>query len=488
MNYNNIEILLKNTPTIKMLRSKNVVLLVTFLYNQFQKNNELAIPNSSLIQRLADYIDELNYEDFEEEKTLSSLNLDSIDKAKKYIEKWTEENYIRNYIDESSKLVMNVLTKHTIRAFQIIELLKDKELIGTESKFKDIFNKLKELISNNTDDPEKKIEELEKRKEEIEAEIRKIKRDGYVKTFEKYQIKTRFDDITKLSNELIGDFKEVEDNFKNIIRDIYEKQLNKANSKGKILQYTFDSLNELKQSEQGKSFYTFWNFLIDEDRKEELVYLTNEVYKILDEREIEYNDRILRKLKSILYYSANKVLETNNLLADKLSRIIAEKEIQNRKQALETINEIKALSFQLVEKEISSTASIELETEVIINMPLEKKIILDETIVNEYNHRAKTAKNIVDFEALSGLIDSNYIREDQLLRNIELLLNEKEQITLFEVLQKFPITKGLAEVLKYISLVQKNNKFFINKEKFDYLLFDTENEKFLHTPQIIYTK
>ena len=53
---------------------------------------------------------------------------------------------------------MYVPTKHTSRVFQIVELLKDRRLVGTESKFKDIFNKLKELIENSNEDPVKKIE------------------------------------------------------------------------------------------------------------------------------------------------------------------------------------------------------------------------------------------------------------------------------------------------------------------------------------------
>jgi len=488
MNRNAIEFIINNSATIKMLRSKNAVLIVSFLYAQFQLKNEIAIPNTTLIQKLADYLDELNYEDQEEHLDLSSLSMDSTDKAKNYINKWTDENYLRNYFDESTKQVMNVLTKHSSKAFQILELLKEKELVGIESKLKDIFYKLKELIDNTTDDPVKRIEELEKQKEKIDEEIRKIQREGFVKTYEKYQIKTRFEDINKITNELIGDFKEVEDNFKKIIRDIYEKQLNKSNTKGKILQYTFDSLNELKQSEQGKSFYAFWNFLIDNDRKDELKFLTDEIYKILDEREIDYNDKFLRKLKNILYFTSNKVLETNNLLADKLTRIIAEKEVQNRKQTRETINEIKNLAFQLVDKEIDTNIGMEIEGEPYINLSMEKKPVFEDVVVSEYSQKPKTAQNILDVNALSSLVDTNQIREEQLLKNIQLMLNERKQISLSEVVEKFPISKGLAEILKYISLVQKNNKFFVNHNEMEYLLFDTENQKYLKTPQIIYSK
>src|SRR5215213_8831751 len=201
MKFEEVKNIVKNSPPLKMLRSNNAALIISFLHNQFRENNEQPILNSVLVQKLADYLDELDYRD-EDETDLSSLNLDSIEKARKYIEQWTsEENrYLSKYTDESTKEVMNVPTKHTSKALQIVELLKDRKLVGTESKFKDIFNKLKELIDNSIEDPDKKIEELKKRKEEIEDEIRTIQRERKVKTYEKYQIKSRFDEVTKLTN------------------------------------------------------------------------------------------------------------------------------------------------------------------------------------------------------------------------------------------------------------------------------------------------
>lgn len=302
--YEQIEIQIKNSPTLKMLRGGNAALTISFLLTQFKETNEQPVSYNLLIQKLASDIDDLNYQD-EEETGLKDLGLDAFDKAKKYIEQWADEQhrYLSIYTDENTKEVMVAPTKYTSRVFQIIELLKERKFVGTESKFKDIFNKLRELIENSIDDPVKKIEELERQKTEIENEIRRIKREQTVITFENYQIKSRFDDITKLTNELIGDFREVEDNFKIIVRSIIEKQSDNSLSKGKLLQHTFDSLEELKATDQGKSFYAFWNFLLDDASQDELKTLADEVYNILEDRGIRYNDRFLRKAKSVLYYT-----------------------------------------------------------------------------------------------------------------------------------------------------------------------------------------
>lgn len=486
-NYEQIEILLKNSPTLKMLRGGNASLTISFLLTQFKETNEQPIRYNSITQRLADYIETLNYQD--EEIELDSLGLDSLDKARKYIEKWADEQhrYLNIYTDESLKEVMTAPTKYTSRVFQIIELLKERKFVGTESKFKDIFNKLRELIENSIDDPVRKIEELERQKQEIENEIRRIKREQTVSTFENYQIKSRFDDIIKLTNELVGDFREVEDNFKIIVRSIIEKQSDTSLSKGKLLQHTFDSLDELKSTDQGKSFYAFWNFLLDDASQDELKTLVNEVYNILDDRGIEYGDRFLRKSKTILHSSGRKVWDSNNLLADKLTRIIAEKGQEERKKAKETINNIRQLALQLIDKKIITDVFIEIDGDAEIKLPLERKLG-EQQVYAEFTEQPKSAENILDLNSLSNLNNLRYVNRKELLNNVEILLNEKETVTLGDVLAEFPITKGLAEILGYISLLQGNEKYLLNKEEVEYLKFDLENEKYLKVPQIIFYK
>lgn len=488
MTYEQVKNIVKNSPTVKILRSNNAALIISFLHNQFRENNEQPILNSTLVQKLADYLDELDYRD-EEDTELSSLSLDSIERARKYIDQWTNEDnrYLSKYTDESTKEVMNVPTKHTSKVLQIVELLKDRKLVGTESKFKDIFNKLKELIDNSIEDPDKKIEGLKKKKEEIEDEIRTIQREGKVKTYEKYQIKSRFDEVTKLTNELIGDFREVEENFKDIVRNIIEKQSDNSLSKGKILKYTFDSLDELKETEQGKSFYAFWNFLLDDLSQEELKILVNKVYDILEEREIEYSEKFLRKAKTVLHLSGRKVFDSNNLLADKVTRVIAEKSIEERKKAKETINSIRNLAMKLIDKSPSLDSYITIEGEVIIDLPMEKKLG-EENIIAEFDEQPRAAENVYDINALSRVVDTKHINRKELLNNIERLLNERSPVALSEVLKEYPVSKGLAEVLGYISLVQTTEKFYINEKETEYLKFDFENEKYLKTPQVIFSK
>ena len=239
MIYQELEDKLKNSPSLKLLRAKRSSFILSFLHQEFKEKNEISIIGDRLIDELAAFSDKFLVTD-EEEDTLIKNSPDSISKAKRLLDIWTEENWLRNYVDDSSKKIFYVLTKHTEKVFQILEVLKDKDFVGAESKFQDIFIKLEDIVSNSISDPQSRITDLERQKRQIEKEIERINSQGVVKHYEDYQIKTRLEDVYRLTNELVGDFKEVEDNFREITKNIYEKQAQNSFTKGNLLGYAFD--------------------------------------------------------------------------------------------------------------------------------------------------------------------------------------------------------------------------------------------------------
>jgi hypothetical protein len=228
--------------------------------------------------------------------------------------------------------------------------------------------------------------------------------------------------------------------------------------------------------------------LIDDASQEELKFLISEVYKILDDRDIDYNEKFLRKVKSLLHQAGRKVLDSNNLLADKLTRVIAEKDLLEKKKARETINEIRNRALQMVDKTPSFEEYMCIEGNAIIDMPMERKFVAEEEIISEFKEQPNVAPNIIDINSLDRVVNSNHINKAQLLKNVQRLLNKKPTVILSEVLEAYPITKGLAEVLGYFSLVPQNEKYFINHEQIEYLQFDFDNDKYLKAPQIIFNK
>jgi Protein of unknown function (DUF3375) len=478
----------EGTTSLKLLRARNLPLIITFLYREYRSNPQSTIPYQQLIQRLGDFLEEINYAEEDEEVRTGRIILDYDEKAKLYIDRWIDFNYLRNVIDEGTKEPYVLLSKHTEKVFQVFELLREKEFVGTESKFKDIFSKLRDIVENANPDKDKKLLELEKRRLAIEEEIRRIKIEGVVVTYEDFQIQSRFEEVNRLANELIGDFKEVEDNFKEITRKIYEKQQDNDLTKGKLLAETFDSLFELKKTNQGKSFYAFWQFMIDDMSQQEFQQLTKEVYRVLEDRGIGISSRSLKKLKTLLHQAARKVLDKNGLLADKLSReIVAKDQVEHRKTR-ELMASIKQLAIKRIgiQSEREHYLAIELSPEVFL--PLERKLG-DRTQENKYSSRPGQASlKLEDLSDLSKIYSSDVIDKKLLLANIHELLSDRSPISLKQVVEIKGISKGLAELLAYITLVNSSSKFFVNEKEREVICFDTETEKYLEMPQIIFNR
>ncbi|MEM9275278.1 MAG: DUF3375 family protein [Cyanobacteria bacterium P01_F01_bin.143] len=48
---------LENSPNIKLLKSRNAPLIISFLYQQFKKKQQISIAESELTKKLEDYLE-----------------------------------------------------------------------------------------------------------------------------------------------------------------------------------------------------------------------------------------------------------------------------------------------------------------------------------------------------------------------------------------------------------------------------------------------
>lgn len=59
--------LVDSTVTLKLLRARNLPLVITFLHKEFKAKEQITISYQALIQKLGDYLEEIEYKDDDEE-------------------------------------------------------------------------------------------------------------------------------------------------------------------------------------------------------------------------------------------------------------------------------------------------------------------------------------------------------------------------------------------------------------------------------------
>lgn len=476
--------LLKDSPSIRLICANNALLILSFLFKEFKSTNTLRKSNTELIRKLSDELDE--WKDADAKENSKELSADSSIQAKRYLDQWTEKGFLLKVPDETGEH-WHELTIDTIKTLEWLEMLLNRQrFVGADSRFKDIFRKIKMLITDSTEDPEKKIEELEQQQREIEQQIALIRKTGKANPLDDTQVEEQFFEINKMAKTLLADFREVEENFKRIGRDIYEQQSAQVYSKGGLLGMALDAWEELRQKDQGKSFYAFWEFLQSDASKEEFKGMIEELYGLLKERKIEYgNDQFLRHLKRYLHDYGKRVLESNDKLGEKLNRLLAEKALAERKKALELIQQIRSLALKSVSDPPESTKFIEAEIfEAELTLPLERNLNFgkEQEGLRKQPGIEETRLSVPD---LSLLYNQFSIDRKRLEENINKLLHGKDMLSLGELAVVHPIEKGLSEVVTYFSIASKYPKSYIEKDEEEVLLIGESN---VYIPKLIFKR
>lgn len=473
--------ILNSSPSVILLRMKTCNIIVEFLTTVF--NEAMAVSYENMHSYLADFLNNHEVEIDEENDILFSDTYE--EKAAKYIKKWTDSGFLTNYRNEDGEIYYE-LSSHSSKVIDWLSGLKREEYIGTESKFKSIITQLRELVEYTSEDREKRRQILEDKKLEIEQQIQRLQMGDDVKIFEEYEIVPRFQQVSKLAKELLSDFKDVDDNFKNIIKDIYQKQIDPTLNKGGILQYTFDALDELKSSSQGKSFYAFWEFLLSRDMQDELEQLINNLFSTLQERDIASDDRFLQNMVSHLYESGRKVYQTNDKMADKLSHIIRENDAARSDAAKRIVQEIKNSLIEISKTKSKPDISLSVEDGLNINIPFERKITFERSESTEYNQQLEN--EMLDFDSLNeiGKVFGNVVIDRKIIEhNLREVLKNKGQTTIAEVVSLHPLNQGLPELFAYFSVLKQFSHKTINEDKQEAIIFDENPKKRIIIPEII---
>lgn len=473
--------ILNSSPSIALLRARSCNIILEFFTGIF--GDVAAISHENIHNQLAEFLNDHGIEEDYENEILFSDTYE--EKAVKYIKRWTDTGYLTNYRNEDGEIYYE-LSSHSSKVIDWLVGLKQEEYIGTESKFKSIITQLKELVEFSNEDREKRLQLLEDKKLEIEQQIQQLQMGNDIKVFEEYEIVPRFWQINKQAKELLTDFKDVDDNFKAIIKEIYQKQIDQTLNKGSILQYTFDALDELKSSSQGKSFYAFWEFLLARDMQSELDILISELFQTLKNKNINSGDTFLQNMVEYLYESGRKVYQTNDKMADKLSRIIRENEMTQSDIAKRIVQEIKNTLIEISKKKQKPDISLTVDDGMEISIPFDRKITFEQNDNTEYVFNPESGTlSINDFDELGKVFSNVHIDRRMLERNIRESMKDKSQVTLLDVVDQYPLKQGLPELFAYFGAIKQFPHNSVNEDRHQAIVFDHENNKQILIPEII---
>ena len=88
------------------------------------------------------------------------------------------------------------------------------------------------------------------------------------------------------------------------------------------------------------------------------------------------------------------------------------------------------------------------------------------------------------------LYGQSFIDEAALRRNIHKALQQRSQVSLAQIAERFPIRKGLAEVVGYLNLASRDDKAMIADQEQEvlYLTAHDNRTRQVRLPRVIFTR
>jgi hypothetical protein len=471
---------LRQSAAVKLLQSQNAPLILSFLVDQFKQKQRVTIPHTVMIENLTAYLEAL------QESHPGRYSGTAVT----YLRLWCDDDhrFLRRYYETGSDDPIYELTPDTERAIAWIEELQKSDFVGTESRFLRIFDLLQEIVTYGTEDVEARLAHLEKEKAQIQAQIDAIKATGQIEQYSQTQIKERFFEANDVARRLLADFREVEENFRVIARQVQEQQLALEVRKGQIVRHVLEADTTLKESDQGRSFYTFWEFLISAQRQEELQALLTAVYQLPDLQHIEpAQGQRLRRLKRSLIDAAAKIVESNRRLGEQLRKLLDEQNLAEARRVMELATEIKQTAVQLADQPPDKKAFLWIEANPALDMPLERPLWTP-PITTSYADVEPAAETLdLSLSHLAALFSQFYVDESRLRRHVAALLDKSVAVTLGQVTAVYPITQGLAELVTYVTLAAYDEAHQIDETGWEEIRLG-ENGRVVRLPLVVFKK
>ncbi|MGT2454079.1 DUF3375 domain-containing protein [Cupriavidus basilensis] len=440
IDYETLDQLRQTHPAWRLLRSEHAPLVVSFLQRVFVTPNERVIAQSDLAEALADELFALR-----ERLGQATFPKPALD----YLNDWAanDKGWLRKFYRQGSDEPHFDLTPATEKAIAWLGTLAERSFVGTESRLLTLFELLKQMNAGSETDPQARVAELQRRRDEIDVEISRVLA-GDIPLLDDSALKDRFQQFTALARELLSDFREVEHNFRGLDRHVRERIALWDGAKGMLLEDIMGDRDAIVDSDQGRSFRAFWDFLMSSARQEELSTLLERVLSLPAVGQLQPEAR-LRRVHYDWLEAGEHTQRTVALLSQQLRRFLDDQAWLENRRIMDLLRGIESKALALRETPLPDGLMQIAEPAADIELPMERPLFTPAQKPRIADVQLEAGDADVDTTALFSQV---VIDRAQLAWHIRHTLQDRTQVSLRELCLLQPLQHGLAELIAYLQL------------------------------------
>jgi len=464
---------------VRLLRSPNAPLTLTFLHRAFKEHHAISVPEAHLRARLENFLDEAR----------AHRPGAYSQSASEYLASWcgSEQLLLKKLYSEEAEEPVFELTTAAERAMQWLEDLQARPFIGAESRLELIFRQLEEIVLFSTPDVERRVAALRAQQAALQAQIESVEVTNTAEAYSAVQLTERFANALDLARGLAGDFRQLEENFKEVARALAEAQTLPGTTKGRIVGQLLDTHAALKESSQGQSFYAFWNLLSSPERQQRWRELVRQVYRLDSIDSNLRSNRLLDRLSNRLLIEGERVVRSNERMAATLRRALESIATGEDRRLREVVREIQQLALACSPTPPPEEDFFDFGEPPDVFAGFSRSFWqLDITgkVATDFAFAEETLDwGIVDrFRALTDL------NLPRLREQIRMCLVSADSVLLSDILQRFPPHEGILEVVGYLVVATQDSKHYVAEDQFSYVRVSDNSEDCWRVPEVLFTR
>ena len=480
LDYTTLDILRRNHPAWRLLCSDHAPLIASFLQRVFINPNRRVIAQADLVEALEDELFGLR----------ERLGPESFPRpARDYLDDWAavDRAWLRKFYAPGSDEPQFDLTPATEKAVAWLETLTARSFVGTESRLLTLFTLLRQISEGSETDPQTRLAELHKRRDEIDRDIARIE-GGDIPLLDATALKDRFQQFTQLARELLSDFREVEHNFRALDRRVRERIALWEGSKGALLEDIMGERDAINDSDQGRSFRAFWDFLMSGARQDELSTLLGRILALTPITELKPDARVIRVHYDWLE-AGEHTQRTVAQLSLQLRRFLDDRAWLENRRIMDILRGLKGQALGLRGAPPPGDIINLPDTGATIELPLERPLYTPP--VKPVIAALALSSGDADIDA-SALYAQVIIDRAELSRHIRRALQDRSQISLRDLCALHPLRHGLAELVVYLQIGSEDPHTVVDESTTETITWDiagTENEgRKAHVPRILFVR
>ena len=453
IDYDRLDALRRLHPAWRLLQADHAPLVASFLHAAYIAPNVRSLSRPEIVSRLEDALYLLR--ESAEEGAFPK-------EARDYLDDWAsdERGWLRKYYPLDSDEPHFDLTPATEKALEWLAGLEEPRFIGPSSRLLTVFDLLRQMAEGSETDPEARLRELERKRSEIEAEMARV-REGKMELMDETALRERFIQVEMTARALLADFRAVEQNFRSLDREIRERIATWEGAKGALLQEFFGERDAIADSDQGKSFRAFWDFLMSASRQEELTALLERVFSLPAVLTLRPDRRLLR-----IHYdwleAGEGAQRTVARLSEQLRRFLDEAAWLENRRIMELMRHVEQEALRLRRDPPKGTVMTLPETAPDVSLPFERPL-----------YRPPVRSRVPPSPVLAGaeevpaelLFARSTVDRGRLEGRIDRELLTRSPLSLGEIVARHPLEHGLAELVVYLAIAADRSRTAVDEER-----------------------